>query len=164
MPCADESGCRGGPRLIVALDFANGAAALDMAARLDPAACRLKVGKELFTSAGPELVRQLVARGFGVFLDLKFHDIPNTVAGAVRAAAALGVWMLDVHASGGRRMLAAAHEALAGVPNRPKRNQVMPRTPIQPKLASINVDAKPSCTDSLVACAIHGVIASMSSR
>lgn len=103
-------------KIIVALDFADGASALALVARLDPALCRLKVGKELFTAAGPDLVRALVARGFEVFLDLKFHDIPNTVAAACRAAAGLGVWMLNVHASGGRRMMAAAREALAELP------------------------------------------------
>jgi len=106
-------------KIIVALDYADAASALALVARLDPALCRLKVGKELFTSAGPELVRTLVARGFEVFLDLKFHDIPNTVAAACRAAAGLGVWMLNVHASGGRRMMSAAHEALAELPQRP---------------------------------------------
>src|SRR3970282_1816841 len=89
------------PRVIVALDYADSAAALALAQRLDPACCRLKVGKELFTAAGPALVEQLAARGFGVFLDLKYHDIPNTVAAACQAAAALGVWMLNVHALGG---------------------------------------------------------------
>jgi len=106
-------------KIIVALDYADAASALTLVARLDPALCRLKVGKELFTAAGPELVRTLVARGFEVFLDLKFHDIPNTVAAACRAAAGLGVWMMNVHASGGRRMMTAAQEALAGLPNRP---------------------------------------------
>lgn len=106
-------------RIIVALDFADAASALALVARLDPALCRLKVGKELFTAAGPDLVRALVAQRFDVFLDLKFHDIPHTVAAACRAAAALGVWMLNVHATGGRRMLDAAHEALAGLPQRP---------------------------------------------
>jgi orotidine-5'-phosphate decarboxylase len=106
-------------KIIVALDYADAAAALALVERLDPALCRLKVGKELFTVAGPELVRMLVARGFDVFLDLKFHDIPNTVAAACRAAAGLGVWMLNVHASGGRRMMTAAQEALAGMEKRP---------------------------------------------
>jgi len=106
-------------KIIVALDYADAVSALALVERLDPALCRLKVGKELFTVAGPELVRALVARGFEVFLDLKFHDIPNTVAAACRAAAGLGVWMVNVHASGGRRMMTAAQEALAGLPNRP---------------------------------------------
>lgn len=100
------------PRIIVALDYANAAEALSMVERLSPQLCRLKVGKELFTRTGPELVRGLVARGFDVFLDLKFHDIPNTVAQACRAAAELGVWMVNVHAQGGRKMLTAAREAL----------------------------------------------------
>ncbi|WP_346836734.1 orotidine-5'-phosphate decarboxylase [Microbulbifer sp. SAOS-129_SWC] len=98
--------------VIVALDYDNAAAALAMADQLDPALCRVKVGKELFTASGAQLVEQLVARGFQVFLDLKFHDIPNTVAAAVRAAAELGVWMVNVHASGGARMMEAAAEAL----------------------------------------------------
>ena len=102
------------PRIIVALDFPDANRALDLAHRLDPARCRLKVGKELFTRAGPGLVEKLRADGFDVFLDLKFHDIPNTVAAACAAAADLGVWMVNVHASGGRRMLAAARERLAG--------------------------------------------------
>jgi orotidine-5'-phosphate decarboxylase len=100
------------PRLIVALDYSDAAEALALAARLDPALCRVKVGSELFTSAGPGLVEELGRRGFQVFLDLKFHDIPNTVAQACLAAARLGVWMVNVHALGGRRMMAAAREAL----------------------------------------------------
>jgi orotidine-5'-phosphate decarboxylase len=100
-------------KIIVALDFADAASALMLVERLDPALCRLKVGKELFTAAGPEFVRALVTRGYDVFLDLKFHDIPNTVAAACRAAAGLGVWMLNVHASGGSRMMMAAREALS---------------------------------------------------
>ena len=108
------------PKIIVALDFADARAAQAMAARLDPALCRVKVGKELFTAAGPLLVEALVARGFGVFLDLKFHDIPNTVAGACTAAARLGVWMMNVHACGGRAMMQAAREALAHSAVRPK--------------------------------------------
>jgi orotidine-5'-phosphate decarboxylase len=98
--------------IIVALDFDNAAAALDLSARLDASLCRVKVGKELFTRAGPALVEKLQGQGFEVFLDLKFHDIPNTVAAAVRAAAELGVWMVNVHASGGSRMMTAAREAL----------------------------------------------------
>ena len=101
------------PRIIVALDFADTAKASALADRLDPDACALKVGKELFVAAGPEPVRRMIARGFRVFLDLKFHDIPNTVAQACAAATRLGVWMLNVHASGGRAMLVAARESVA---------------------------------------------------
>ncbi|MFN2309111.1 MAG: orotidine-5'-phosphate decarboxylase [Gammaproteobacteria bacterium] len=100
------------PRIIVALDYADTAEALAMVGQLTPELCRLKVGKELFTRSGPELVRALVGHGFEVFLDLKFHDIPNTVAQACRAAADLGVWMMNVHAQGGRKMMAAARAAL----------------------------------------------------
>ena len=98
--------------IIVALDFPSQQAALDLASRLDPAQCRVKVGKELFTRSGPAVVEALQARGFEVFLDLKFHDIPNTTAMAVKAAAELGVWMVNVHCSGGLRMLAACRETL----------------------------------------------------
>jgi orotidine-5'-phosphate decarboxylase len=97
----------------VALDYPDRAAALALVERLQPDLCRLKVGKELFTRAGPQLVEELAARGFEVFLDLKFHDIPNTVASACHAAADLGVWMLNVHALGGERMLLAAREGCA---------------------------------------------------
>jgi len=100
------------PKIIIALDFANPMHALALADRLDPAACALKVGKEMFVVAGPEPVRWMVARGFRVFLDLKFHDIPNTVAQACAAATRLGVWMLNVHASGGSAMLEAARAAV----------------------------------------------------
>lgn len=98
--------------IITALDFKTSQAALAFVDNVDPSLTRLKVGKELFTAAGPALVEQLQAKGFEIFLDLKFHDIPNTVAGAVRAAASLGVWMVNVHASGGPRMLDAAREAV----------------------------------------------------
>jgi len=108
------------PRIIVALDVPDAKAALDLASRLDPALCRLKVGKELFTAAGPALLEKLHKPGFGVFLDLKYHDIPNTVAGACRAAAELGVWMINVHALGGRAMMAAAREALPAGTARPR--------------------------------------------
>lgn len=105
--------------VIVALDYPAAQPALELASRLSPGLCRLKVGKELFTRTGPSLVESLQARGFDVFLDLKFHDIPNTVAGAVRAAAELGVWMVNVHASGGSRMMEAAAAALQGFDDRP---------------------------------------------
>lgn len=108
------------PRVIVALDYADAAGALALADRLDPAICRIKVGKELFTAAGPMLVKTLARRGFAVFLDLKYHDVPNTVANACRAAAALGVWMVNVHALGGRAMLQAARETLARENRPPK--------------------------------------------
>ncbi|HDL8056082.1 TPA: orotidine-5'-phosphate decarboxylase [Yersinia enterocolitica] len=98
--------------IVVALDYANKDAALAFADRVNPRDCRLKVGKEMFTLYGPQLVRDLHQRGFEVFLDLKFHDIPNTTARAVAAAAELGVWMVNVHATGGMRMMTAAKEAL----------------------------------------------------
>jgi len=107
------------PRVIVALDFPTATQALAFAARVDPAQCRLKVGKELFTAAGPALIEKLLQRNFAIFLDLKFHDIPNTVAGACKAAAQLGVWMLNVHALGGRAMLEAARDAVAGATRPP---------------------------------------------
>jgi orotidine-5'-phosphate decarboxylase len=102
------------PRLIIALDYAQPQLALNLAAELDQTLCRLKVGKELFTRGGPQLVETLQQRGFDIFLDLKFHDIPNTVAKALAAAQDLGVWMVNVHALGGPRMLAAAREAITG--------------------------------------------------
>lgn len=101
-------------KIIVALDFAEVAPAMRMLDAIDPALCRVKVGKEMFTRHGPDLVRLIHDAGFEVFLDLKFHDIPNTVAGAVSAAADLGVWMVNVHASGGRAMMEAARRALNG--------------------------------------------------
>jgi orotidine-5'-phosphate decarboxylase len=100
------------PKIVVALDYADAAGAMKLVDRLDPALCRLKVGKELFTAAGPQFVESLVAKDFGVFLDLKFHDIPNTVAKACEAASRLGVWMLNVHASGGLPMMQAAREGV----------------------------------------------------
>lgn len=100
------------PVIITALDYPDAATALALVSQLDPALTNLKVGKELFTRAGPALVDTLQKLGFSVFLDLKYHDIPNTVAGACRAAVDAGVWMLNVHASGGRRMLDAARAAV----------------------------------------------------
>ncbi|WP_417664147.1 orotidine-5'-phosphate decarboxylase [Pseudidiomarina donghaiensis] len=105
--------------IFVALDYADAESAWPLIDQLSPQQCGLKVGKELFTSAGPDFIKALVERGFKVFLDLKFHDIPNTAGKAVRAAAELGVWMVNVHASGGRRMLEAARDAIADMPNRP---------------------------------------------
>jgi len=98
--------------VIVALDFQYREQALEVADQLDPLQCRVKVGKELFTREGPNIVRSLHEKGFEVFLDLKFHDIPNTVAKACSVAADLGVWMVNVHASGGRRMMEAAGKAV----------------------------------------------------
>ena len=106
--------------VIVAMDFSDFASVESLAAQLDPTMCRLKVGKELFTHCGPDVVRRLQDRGFEIFLDLKFHDIPNTVAGAIKAAADLGVWMVNVHAAGGARMMEAAAAALANYQCAPK--------------------------------------------
>ncbi len=108
-----------GPRIIVALDYHDSGAAMELVSGLDPKLCRLKVGKEMFTRFGPQFVGQLTARGFDVFLDLKFHDIPNTVAAACAAAADLGVWMTNVHASGGRKMMEAAGARLQQLPQAP---------------------------------------------
>lgn len=107
------------PRIIVALDYPSAAPALDLVSGLDPASCRLKVGKEMFTRLGPSFVEKLVGKGFDVFLDLKFHDIPNTVAAACAAAADLGVWMVNLHASGGRNMMVTARERLESLSHRP---------------------------------------------
>ena len=100
------------PKVIVALDYEQEREALSFVDKIDPKSCRLKVGKEMFTLFGPDFVRKLHSKGFSVFLDLKFHDIPNTCSKAVRAAAELGVWMVNVHASGGERMMVASREIL----------------------------------------------------
>lgn len=107
-------------RLIVALDVPNTAAAAELVARLEGTCRWLKVGLELFVAAGPSVLEPLMARGFSIFLDLKLHDIPNTVAGAVRSAAGLGARMLTLHAAGGPAMLAAARNALEGVSDPPE--------------------------------------------
>jgi len=107
------------PKIIVALDFPSHAQAIEFSNKISPDQCRLKVGKELFTSAGPTLVQALVDSGYDVFLDLKYHDIPNTVNKAASAAAKLGVWMLNVHALGGDAMMQAAREGVEIVPHRP---------------------------------------------
>jgi orotidine-5'-phosphate decarboxylase len=107
------------PRIIVALDLPDAETAFALVSRLDPSLCRLKVGKEMFTRLGPAFVEKLATEGFEIFLDLKYHDIPNTVAAACAAAADLGVWMINLHASGGRRMMETARERLAGRSDRP---------------------------------------------
>ncbi len=131
-------------RIIVALDYPEAAPALALAERLDPTLCGLKVGKELFVAAGPQLVQGLVHRGYRVFLDLKFHDIPNTVAQACKAAARLGVWMLNVHASGGLTMMRAAREALEALNSRPRLIAVTVLTSLgRQDLAQIGLDIAP---------------------
>ncbi|MDP6654005.1 MAG: orotidine-5'-phosphate decarboxylase [Gammaproteobacteria bacterium] len=105
-------------RIIIALDFETAVQAKNLLAQLDSSLCRVKIGKELFTASGPKLVREVISSGFDVFLDLKFHDIPNTVARAVKVAADLGVWMLNVHASGGLTMMEQARLALEGMDSR----------------------------------------------
>ena len=133
------------PQIIVALDYPVAAPALALAERLQPGQCRLKVGKELFTAAGPGLIEQLQRRGFEVFLDLKFHDIPNTAAQACKAAAALGVWMVNVHASGGRRMMEAAREGLANLAKPPKLIAVTVLTSMaQADLAEVGITMTPA--------------------
>jgi orotidine-5'-phosphate decarboxylase len=108
------------PRIIVALDYPDAKSALALAERLDPKTCKVKVGKELYTAAGPQLIENLLKYRFEIFLDLKFHDIPNTVAAACSAAATLGVWLINVHALGGRAMMSAARDAIARKGNSPK--------------------------------------------
>ncbi|HEY5994999.1 MAG TPA: orotidine-5'-phosphate decarboxylase [Gallionellaceae bacterium] len=133
------------PKIIVALDYPEAAPALALAAQLQPDLCRLKVGKELFTASGPQLVEQLMKSGFEVFLDLKFHDIPNTVAQACKAAAALGVWMVNVHALGGSKMMEAAREALAHAAQCPRLIAVTVLTSMgQEDLAGIGIASSPA--------------------
>jgi orotidine-5'-phosphate decarboxylase len=133
------------PKIIVALDYPQAQPALELVARLEPSLCRLKVGKELFTAAGPRLVEQCMQRGFEIFLDLKFHDIPNTTAQACKAAASLGVWMVNVHALGGRKMMEAAHEAVAASARPPRLIAVTVLTSMaQEDLAGIGIAATPA--------------------
>ena len=131
--------------IIVALDFPSRDAALALASKLDPAQCRVKVGKELFTRCGPAVVEALQDKGFEVFLDLKFHDIPNTTAMAVKAAAELGVWMVNVHCSGGLRMMSACREELERLAgNKPLLIGVTVLTSMeQSDLAGIGLDIAP---------------------
>lgn len=132
-------------RVIVALDYEQQAEALAFVDKIDPNSCRLKVGKEMFTLFGPDFVRELRKRGFSVFLDLKFHDIPNTCSKAVRAAAELGVWMVNVHASGGERMMSASRQILEPYGNdRPLLIAVTVLTSMeQSDLRGIGVDVAP---------------------
>ena len=132
-------------RVIVALDYEQQAEALAFVDKIDPNSCRLKVGKEMFTLFGPDFVRELHKRGFSVFLDLKFHDIPNTCSKAVRAAAELGVWMVNVHASGGERMMSASRQILEPYGNdRPLLIAVTVLTSMeQSDLRGIGVDVAP---------------------
>lgn len=152
--------------VIVALDVARAADALALADSLAPAECRLKVGKELFTAEGPVVVRALHDRGFEVFLDLKFHDIPNTVAAAVATAADLGVWMVNVHASGGRRMMTAARERLLQGNYDTRLIAVTVLTSMEREdLADIGLDVEPMDQVRRLAaltadCGLHGVVCS----
>jgi len=153
--------------IIVALDFPEANAALEMAKALDPGKCRVKVGKELFTSAGPAVVESLQRLGFEVFLDLKFHDIPNTTASAVRAAAELGVWMVNVHASGGRRMMEACRDILERCGGqRPLLTAVTILTSLeQEDLQEVGVDIEPMVQVQRLArltqdCGLDGVVCS----
>jgi orotidine-5'-phosphate decarboxylase len=154
------------PKIIVALDYAAAKSAAALADRLDPGLCRLKVGKELFTAAGPAVVEQLAAKNFEVFLDLKFHDIPHTVAQACRAAAGLGVWMLNVHALGGRAMMSAAREALDGLDRRPKLIAVTVLTSMgRPDLQELGIAEEPQdlvlrLARLAAACGLDGVVCS----
>jgi orotidine-5'-phosphate decarboxylase len=133
------------PKIIIALDYPNATPALALAERLEPSLCRLKVGKELFTVSGPDLLEKLMQRGFDIFLDLKFHDIPNTTAQACKAAASLGVWMVNVHALGGRKMLEAAREAIARSAQQPRLIAVTMLTSMaQQDLIEIGINATPA--------------------
>lgn len=153
-------------KVIVALDFATQKKALELVDRLDPKLCRLKVGKELFTAAGPALVERLVERNYDVFLDLKFHDIPKTVANACKAAANLGVWMMNVHAIGGRRMMEAAREVLDDIPDRPRLIAVTVLTSMgQEELNDLGIPGEPKETVLRLArmakeCRLDGVVCS----
>lgn len=133
-----------GPRILVALDYNNEPDTMALVNRLDPTLCRLKVGKELFTSCGPAIVEKMISKGFDVFLDLKFHDIPNTCAKAIKAAADLGVWMVNVHASGGRRMMEAARDIIEPYAQKPLLIGVTVLTSMeQSDLQEIGLDINP---------------------
>lgn len=134
-----------GPRVIVALDYPKADSAWQLIDQLDASMCRLKIGKEMFTRLGPDFVSQVIDRGFDVFLDLKYHDIPNTVAAACDAAADLGVWMMNLHASGGRRMMETAMERLAKRGDRPLLIAVTILTSLsQAEIAEIGYQGSPA--------------------
>ena len=132
------------PKVIVALDYDEQSKALDFVSKVNPELCKLKVGNELFTTAGPQFVSKLVDKGFKVFLDLKYHDIPNTVAKACEAAARLGVWMVNVHSSGGNVMMEKARETIEKFENRPLLIAVTVLTSMdRAQLSSIGLDMEP---------------------
>ena len=131
--------------VIVALDFADEKSTLAFVRRLEPDTCQLKIGKELFTASGRHLAESLINQGFKLFLDLKYHDIPHTVAQACKVAADMGVWMVDMHASGGRRMMAAAAEAVAGCAHKPLLIGVTVLTSMeQSDMAPLGLDVSPA--------------------
>ena len=154
------------PRIIVALDYPDAKGALALVARLDPKLCRVKIGKELFTAAGSQLIENINKSGFSIFLDLKYHDIPNTVAAACAAAAALGVWMLNVHALGGRAMMSAAREAIAKGGKPPKLIAVTLLTSMGPAdMIDVGLSGDPQEAVSRLArlaqeCGLDGVVCS----
>ena len=153
-------------RVIIALDYADANSAMALVDRLEPSACKVKVGKELFTAAGPAFVTAIAQRGFDVFLDLKFHDIPNTVAQACKAAAQLGVWMVNVHALGGRAMMQAAREAVESASHKPKLIAVTVLTSMTGSdLHEVGIEASPLAQAMKLAqlagdCGLDGVVCS----
>ncbi|MCW8932256.1 MAG: orotidine-5'-phosphate decarboxylase [Gammaproteobacteria bacterium] len=133
------------PRIIIALDYKDKISTLALVDQLEPSLCRLKVGKELFVRCGPDLVKILIDKGFDVFLDLKFHDIPNTVAAACQAAADMGVWMVNVHASGGRKMMEYAREAIQNNEHQPLLIGVTVLTSLNRQdIAEVGLDLEPA--------------------
>ena len=153
-------------RVIIALDYADAKSAMILVDRLEPSACKVKIGKELFTAAGPALVGAIAQRGFDIFLDLKFHDIPNTVSQACKAAAQLGVWMINVHALGGRAMMNAAREAIESAPRKPHLIAVTVLTSMaEPDLREVGIVASPLVEVMKLAglagdCGLDGVVCS----
>lgn len=154
------------PKVIVALDYDHADEAFSFVSKVSPSMCRLKVGNEMFTSEGPSFVRFLVDKGFGVFLDLKFHDIPNTVSRACLMAARMGVWLVNVHASGGERMMRAAAEALSGLRDRPLLIGVTVLTSMdQAQLSGIGISRTPleqavALASLAASCGLDGTVSS----